>query len=322
MCLYPKLIKNRKYIANKKNGGNVPEIKDSRTEIVPIGCGKCIECMKQKKREWQVRMNEEIRNNKEGNYVTLTFSEESIIELSKDVEIKSLRKDLDNEIATLAVRRFLERWRKKYKTSVRHWLVTELGHNNTERIHMHGIIFNKNNEEIEKIWKYGHVWFGEWVNEQTINYIVKYINKIDQDHKGYTSKILCSKGIGSNYMKRIDSKINKYNGEETKEYYKTKTGSKLSLPKYYRNKIYTDEEREDLWINLLNKEERYVGGEYIDVSINDDEYNKALEYYREKNKRLGYGDDSKQWSKENYQQEREKLRGLKNYINSKRNKQV
>ena len=39
MCLYPKLIKNRKYIANKKNGGNIPPVSDSRVLMVPVGCG-------------------------------------------------------------------------------------------------------------------------------------------------------------------------------------------------------------------------------------------------------------------------------------------
>ena len=38
MCLYPKLIKNRKYIANKKNGGNIPPVYDLRVLTVPIGC--------------------------------------------------------------------------------------------------------------------------------------------------------------------------------------------------------------------------------------------------------------------------------------------
>ena len=81
MCLYPKLIKNRKYIANKKNGGIIPAISDNRVLMVPVGCGKCMECKKQKTREWTVRLNEEIRNNKNGKFVTLTFSDESIKEL-------------------------------------------------------------------------------------------------------------------------------------------------------------------------------------------------------------------------------------------------
>ena len=33
--------------------------------------------------------------------------------------------------ATRAVRFFLERWRKEYKKSLRHWLVTEIGGNYT-----------------------------------------------------------------------------------------------------------------------------------------------------------------------------------------------
>ena len=40
MCLFPKLIKNRKYITNKKNGGVIPAIIDNRTMMVPVGCVK------------------------------------------------------------------------------------------------------------------------------------------------------------------------------------------------------------------------------------------------------------------------------------------
>ena len=60
MCLYPKLISNKKYTANKKNGGNIPPILDNRVLLVPVGCGKCMECLKQKAREWQIRMSEGI----------------------------------------------------------------------------------------------------------------------------------------------------------------------------------------------------------------------------------------------------------------------
>ena len=53
---------------------------------------------------------------KNGKFVTLTFSEESLVELGEDKNINTLNGyNLDNGIATLAVRRFLERWRKKYK---------------------------------------------------------------------------------------------------------------------------------------------------------------------------------------------------------------
>ena len=48
MCLFPKLIINKKYTITKKNGGIIPEMKDERVKYVPVGCGKCIECLKKK----------------------------------------------------------------------------------------------------------------------------------------------------------------------------------------------------------------------------------------------------------------------------------
>lgn len=318
MCLYPKLIKNKRYTVTKKNGGIIPPIFDERTLYVPIGCGKCIECMKQKKRNWQVRLLEEIKHDKTGKFVTLTFSEEALEDLGNNISIKNLNSIIENEIATLAVRRFLERWRKKHKKSVKHWFITELGHNGTERIHIHGVIFTNEIEDIKVLWKYGHIWIGDYVNEKTINYIVKYCNKLDTQHKGYIPKIMTSAGIGKKFIERIDSRINKFKGDETIEYYKTNDGSKLSLPIYYRNKLYSEEERQMLWINKLDQQVRYVGGEKIDVSNNDNEYNKALDYYRKLNKRLGYGSDEIEWSKSTFVENREKLKALNRYINNKR----
>ena len=60
MCLYPKLIKNPKYQINKKNKGKIPEMIDDRAAYVPIGCGKCIECRKQKADNWKIRLYEEV----------------------------------------------------------------------------------------------------------------------------------------------------------------------------------------------------------------------------------------------------------------------
>jgi len=322
MCLYPKLIKNRKYISNKKNGGNIPPVTDERVLMVPVGCQKCMECKKQKSRNWQVRLQEEIRHNKNGKFVTLTFSNESIKELTENIQGIS-GYNLDNEIATIATRRFLERWRKKYKKSVRHWLVTELGGNGTENIHMHGIIWtNETAETINKIWKYGYTWVGDkkndgYVNEKTVNYIVKYISKTDEKHKEYNSKVLTSAGIGKNYTTRIDAIKNKYNEKETKETYTTKQGIKLPLPIYYRNQIYTEEEKEKLWLKKLDEEIRYVGGEKIDISKGEEEYYKTLEYYRKKNKRLGYGDDQKNWEQKRYENERRNIKTLTRIKNAK-----
>ena len=189
MCLYPKLIKNKKYLPNAKNGGNVPIAKDERVLYVPVGCGRCFECRRQKRREWQVRLTEEIKHNNTGLFVTLSFSEEALDDLEKKIKWDNSYYIRCNEIARYAVRHFLERWRKKFKKSVKHWLVTELGQKNTERVHIHGLLFtNESKEVIEERWSYGNVWVGEYVNERTINYIVKYLSKSDGVHKNYVPR--------------------------------------------------------------------------------------------------------------------------------------
>ena len=100
-----------------------------RTYYVPVKCGKCLECKQQKQREWIVRLSEEIRNDNKCLFVTLTFNE---------TNLKSFQCSDENEIATLAVRLFLERIRKKTGKSVKHWLITELGEEKG-RIHLHGL---------------------------------------------------------------------------------------------------------------------------------------------------------------------------------------
>lgn len=313
MCLYPKLIKNRKYIANKKNKGVIPPLpiidingkkyKDTRVLEVPVGCGKCMECLKQKNREWAVRLQEEIRHDKTGKFITLTFSPEELEKLGNEIKATGYLKD--NEIATLATRRFLERWRKDKKKSVKHWFVTELGQESTEHIHIHGIIWTNESEEyIKKKWKYGNIWVGKYTNEKTVNYITKYINKIDPKHKEYKPKILTSQGIGKGYFNRTDWMKNIYK-QNTDERYTTKQGVKLALPIYYRNKIYTDEEKEKLWIDKLNKNERWVNGE---KTTSEEEYNKLREYARTLNKELGYGDDTINWEQRKYENERRNIK--------------
>ena len=70
MCLFPRLINNPKYKGTKKNGGEIPKSSDERVKLVPIGCKKCIECKRQRKREWQIRLLEEIKHDSEGTFVS------------------------------------------------------------------------------------------------------------------------------------------------------------------------------------------------------------------------------------------------------------
>lgn len=301
MCLYPKFIRNKKYLPNKKNNFNPPELKDIRVSKVPVGCGKCIECLKQKARQWQIRLNEEIKVTNYSKFVTLTFSDEYLNNLCKELNLTE-----SNAVATLAVRRFAERWRKRYKKSVRHWLITELGGEH-DRIHLHGILFLENDIEAETIadlWKYGNVYVGAYCNIKTINYIIKYVHKIDTKHKGYQPIVLCSAGLGKTYIEKFRTKMtHTYNGENTIEYYRLSNGAKVNLPIYYRNHLFSEHEREQLWLHRLERAQRYVTGIRID-NIDTEEgyakYQRILERAQEQNVKLGFGDDSKEWDKLDY----------------------
>lgn len=333
----------------------MPAVIDERTLYVPIGCNKCMECRKQKARDWKARLMEDIKENKNGRFITLTFSNDAYRKIYHEIpqfQTRTKYKDgakiekeyhatgytLDNEIATRALRLFLERWRKRYKKSLRHWLVTELGHNGTENIHLHGIVWQPKAwqgtwlefmEEVEAKWTYGHVWKYKWefnkkvnyVSEQTINYCVKYVMKQDEIHTAYNSIVLTSAGIGANYTSSRDGKKlkpkkfgdylnNKYNGKETNETYRMRNGYKTSLPIYWRNKIYTEEEREKLWLHKLDEQKRYINGVEVDISKDEKEYYEALETARRLNKKLGYGDNKKNWKRDKYEHERRRLMQL------------
>lgn len=316
MCLYPRLIENRKYRANKKNGGVIPPLPDQRVKYVPIGCETCIECRKQKSRSWQCRLQEDIKEYKNGKFITLTFSTESLRALYNSDEKASKLKgyDLDNYLATKAVRYFLERWRKKHKKSLRHWLVTELGDGTTEHIHLHGIVWTNNLKDVEEKWQYGYVWKGymkngsiqNYVNAKTVNYIVKYISKMDDKHLNYKPIVLTSPGIGKHYTINGNYRTNKYNGNNTRETYKNEQGNKIALPIYWRNKIYTEKERENLWLQKLDKGERWICGERIKKGEIDLYYN-LLEYHRNRTHKLGYPKPEFIWSKKKYEEDRRKL---------------
>ena len=60
----------------------------------------------------------------------------------------------------------------------------------------------------------------------------------------------------------------------------------------------------------LDKEERWICGERIDVSKNLDDYYKTLDYYRERNNELGYGNDEKNWELKMYENQRRNLKKI------------
>lgn len=322
MCLYPKIIRNPRYRISNNNYICDRVAKDERLEYIELPCGFCIECRRKKAREWNIRLKEELQYCK-AQMVTLTFSEENLNDLVEEFGEEC------NGVAYRALRRFCERYRKIYKVGLRHFVVTELGHTGTERIHMHGILFYDKNsdikpltkEELSKLWKYGFVHIGDYCNEKSINYIIKYILKQDSDHPGYQQKIYSSKNIGYRENSEISRRC-KWRGKETIDtIIDKKSGRKIILPMYYKRKLWTDEQREDYRLWKLDENVIYLGGNiYNKDEISQEEIKNITLNLRSVSDALGYIQyEKKPYNVRNIhtKEEREKLDQLNEKIRKK-----
>lgn len=281
-CLHPIKIRNPRYKPNKLNGG-MPELApDPRLLSIMVPCGTCIACKRRRASDWRFRLHQEYRNSdhKRFHFITLTFSDEALDRLrSADPEAD------DNTIAKKAVRLFLERYRKRYGVSLRHFLVTELGGEN-DRIHLHGMIVdckcgywkrNKYHADfslLSKIWSYGYVWLG-WCSEASISYITKYLMKDDPVHPDFKPLLLVSPGFGKSYVSAHTVSYH-HNPNGFIWYCVTSNGFKIGMPRYYRNKIFTDQERFARQMDLLDNPPPLVlnGVTYSDLRS----YKRAVEF--------------------------------------------
>ena len=238
MCYFPIKIKNKRLVPTKKNGYEPPVCTDERLRYIEVECGYCFECRKKKRNAWRMRNFEQLRETPTAIFFTGTVSPERYDYIKEKYNLKT-----DNEIITKIHRLFLERIRKETGKSMKHWCVTEKGHTNTRRIHLHGLYYAREGQtkwQLTKLlyenWIDGYKYYGRYVNEGTINYVSKYMTKKDEDNPDYTSIVLCIKGLGANYAKKNQLK-HEWNKEETIVTYKAYNGQNLPLPRYYKTTL-------------------------------------------------------------------------------------
>ena len=124
------------------------------------------------------------------------------------------------------------------------------------------------------------------------------MTKIDEDHPEFVGKVLCSRGIGAGYIKRADASKHKYEKGKTIETYRLRNGTKINLPVYYRNKLFTEEERELLFIDKIEKGFIYVLG--TKVHRDDEEYYMQLLEEGRKKETILYGEHNQDWEQQKY----------------------
>lgn len=221
-----------------------------------VPCGRCGYCYKNNKEDWTFRIENERKYADSVFFVTLTYSDEYVpIQNGTGVEI------LDKEDA----QKFLKRLRYYHslhsKSQIRYFLVGEYG-GQFLRPHYHAIIFNANFEDIFKAWPLGFVEC-EPPNKGAIGYTVGYVSSMDNDSvaRGVPKqfRLMSSKpALGYNYLKTHS----KWHVEGLRNYSKI-NGIGGRLPRYYKKKMFNDDQKVILTQNAIDAYEAQYHSLYM-----------------------------------------------------------
>lgn len=140
-------------------------------------CGSCPQCLRDNKREWEFRMNQEYKLTYKGVFVTLTYSDEFLHYSDTNI----------SELHYRDVQLFLKRLRSMYnkvvpeheKCPLTYWCCGEYG-KTTARPHYHLIIFGLDKKYyylIKRCWNLGFIYLGYKFSAKCVNYVSKYVQK-------------------------------------------------------------------------------------------------------------------------------------------------
>lgn len=232
-----------------------PRTPDDRTNRIEVPCNKCAACLETRRGEWTNRIIHEQENSTGAQFITLTYEDDKLTwGESHPTLVKS---DLQ---------KFFKILRKNiHPDKIRYYAVGEYG-TNTLRPHYHVILFNLNInkiDEIHKAWKHGHTHIGE-VNRASIHYVCKYhLNKNYSPPGCQESFATMSRkpGIGHSYIEKSRSY---HEGKIDRNYLLQRGGIKSRLPRYYKERLYTDRERRAIAERAQQERSRWMDAEQIE----------------------------------------------------------
>lgn len=165
------------------------------------------------------------------------------------------------------VQKFFKRLRKILpEAKIKYYAVGEYG-GRTMRPHYHIILFNADHSAVTRAWRLdnkdiGSLYFGT-VSGASIGYCLKYMMKpskvpLHANDDRIKEFSLVSKGLGANYMSDAMIKWHKRDLEH-RMYCNLKDGKKIAMPRYYKDKIYSESERERVaFFARMDNEERML----------------------------------------------------------------
>ncbi len=210
-----------------------------------LPCGKCPGCMKRRSSGWSFRLIKEGERAETALFVTLTY----------DTKYVPLTKNGFMSLNKRHIQTYMKRLRKLSDRKLKYYVCGEYG-GKRHRPHYHMIIFNADAEKVERAWSeykagFGYVPFGTLfigeVNEASIGYTLKYMQKpgkipMHRNDDRVKEFSLMSKGLGANYITDNMSKWHK-NDMLNRMYVPLKDGKKIAMPRYYKDKIYSETQK-------------------------------------------------------------------------------
>jgi hypothetical protein len=158
-------------------------------------------------RDLELRLNYELNNHKNANFIALEIDKDSIEYLKMLLLVRSISENLKN-ITSFALKRYFERYRKKYKTYPKHCFIAT--HSQTEKsIYIHGVIFTPNSQKLKDSWSFGSIHIKPI---ETPDYFTNFfVNKYNQSKHNkinlYTSKHFGVEAQQNETAKIIKTKI-------------------------------------------------------------------------------------------------------------------
>lgn len=233
-------------------------------EKYSVPCGRCPQCVARRVSAWSFRLMQEDKKSITSYFITLTYDSKNIPisragfkDLSKrDVQLffKRLRKIHDDDPGKkTAISSDASFGSKKGASSVgdrsiKYYAVGEYG-GKTMRPHYHIILFNAKLELIQPAWDKGHVHYG-YVTGASVGYTMKYISKpgkipLHRNDDRQPEFALMSKGLGKDYL---TPQICQWHKKDllNRMYLNIEGGKKCSMPRYYKDRIYSLQERSEI----------------------------------------------------------------------------
>lgn len=217
-----------------------PFIVEQKTERpIPVPCGKCVECLKRRTSGWSFRLMQEEKKAHSAFFLTLTY-DTKYVPITPNGFMNLDKRD---------VQLFMKKLRKahpKDHPKIKYYAAGEYGTKNW-RPHYHLIIFNVLIDLCQSSWDKGQIHYGT-VTGASVGYTLKYLAKpkripVHRNDDRLSEFSLMSKGLGSAYLTEHMVSWHK-NDLDNRMYVNLDDGQKISMPRYFKDRIYTEQERQ------------------------------------------------------------------------------